>query len=715
MKYVLPFILLFVLTTAVVDIFFIRSRTTDHAETLNPAFRTPRQFVGSNATALLQANASGSITVHPDASATPIGARLLTSLPRPNFFKIVAKPSTINPIKKENAEPNETQQVTTLFHQNLDQYFETVKQLKRTTNQTADKQQIQQAVTACRNAFKTINFLVDYFDAENTKYYLNGAPLPKLENNVPEVIVLAPEGLQVLDELVYTEEELNLTDIKSLSEKLYIQSKKMVQYQKALTIQHRHIFEALRQEVIRIFTLYLTGFDTPGSANGIHESAVSLISCFQTITVYKNLIQQKTPKHWMDLSNLYMGAIVYLKKNNDFDAFDHLYFYKTFLQPIYQKLYKAQVQLGIETIDEVSNIAQPINYKASQLFQTDFFNAGYYAQISPQEQSKERANLGKLLFFDPRLSVSQKMSCATCHKPEIAFTDGKAINTINSSLGSIHRNVPTVINSVLADRYFYDLRAEKLSQQIEHVVVNDAEFHTNFMQISKHLKQISEYVKLFKHSYPETGINQHSITNAISNYLIELTTFNSPFDKYIRGEQSEIDEAVKTGFNLFMGKAACATCHFPPSFGGLVPPFYVESESEVLGVTVVPNKAQLDTDQGRFTNGLNKEKAAHFRHSFKTTSIRNAGLTAPYMHNGAYKTLEEVVEFYNNGGGNGMGLQLPNQTLPEDSLHLTAVEKRALIQFMEALTDTSKLNEQDFQSFTTSKQKPEISKPDRRR
>jgi len=689
MKYVLSFILLFVLTTAVIDILFIRSGTEILTKTLGPAFR-------SNAAALLQANASGSIT-------TPIGASLQGSLPRGNFSNLVVKSSKINPIKQENAEYNETQQVTKIFHQNLDQYLTSVKKLKNTLkntkkntlNQTEDKQQIQQAVTACRNAFKIVNFLVDYFDAENTRYYLNGAPLPKLENNVPEVIVLAPEGLQVLDELVFTEEDLNLSDIKSLSEKLYIQSKKMVSYQKALSIEHRHVFEALRQEVIRIFTLYLTGFDTPGSVNGIPESAFSLSSCFQTITVYKNLIQTKAPEHWTNLSNLYTDAIAYLikniQKNNDFDTFDHLHFYKTFLQPIYQKVYEVQIHLGIETIDEVSNIAQPINYKTTQLFEADFFNAGYYSQINQQEQSKERAGLGKLLFFDPRLSVSQKMSCATCHKPEMAFTDGEAVNAINSSHGSINRNVPTVINSVLADRYFYDLRAEKLSQQIEHVVVNNAEFHTNFIQISKRLKQIPEYAKLFNDEYPEIGISQHSITNAISNYLIELTTFNSPFDQYIRDEKNEIDEAVKTGFNLFMGKAACATCHFPPSFGGLVPPFYVESETEVLGVTVEPNQAKLDPDLGRFTNGLIKEKAAHFRHSFKTTTVRNVELTAPYLHNGAYQTLEEVVDFYNHGGGNGMGLQLPNQTLTADSLHLTTTEKQALIQFMEALTDTSRL------------------------
>jgi len=147
-KNILLLMLLFLLTIALVDIFFFRSGTAFHAETLGPAFR-------SNAAAKLQANASGSIT-------TPIGARLQASLPRVNFSNFVAKPSKIYPIKKENTEQNETKQIAKKFHQNLDQYLETVQKLNSTVNQTKDKQQIQQAVSTCRNAFKTINFFVDY-------------------------------------------------------------------------------------------------------------------------------------------------------------------------------------------------------------------------------------------------------------------------------------------------------------------------------------------------------------------------------------------------------------------------------------------------------------------------------------------------------------------------------------------------------------------------
>jgi cytochrome c peroxidase len=114
---------------------------------------------------------------------------------------------------------------------------------------------------------------------------------------------------------------------------------------------------------------------------------------------------------------------------------------------------------------------------------------------------------------------------------------------------------------------------------------------------------------------------------------------------------------------------------------GTVPPHFEKSESEVLGV---PDKSKkLDADLGKFE----LTKAEIHRHSFKTPTIRNIALTAPYMHNGVYKTLEEVVDFYNDGGGNGLGFKLPNQTLPEDKLNLTAAEKKQLIAFMKTLTD----------------------------
>jgi cytochrome c peroxidase len=175
-------------------------------------------------------------------------------------------------------------------------------------------------------------------------------------------------------------------------------------------------------------------------------------------------------------------------------------------------------------------------------------------------------------------------------------------------------------------------------------------------------------------------------------YVQSLRGLNSPVDRYLRGETDTLSPAVKRGFNLFMGKAACGTCHFAPVFNGTVPPLYNDSESEVLGVPENPYAAKLvlDKDPGRGAAKL-KEGAEFYKHSFKTPTLRNIALTAPYMHNGAYRTLNDVMDFYNKGGGRGFGLDVPHQTLSDEPLHLTKGEINDIITFMQALTDTAGL------------------------
>ena len=145
----------------------------------------------------------------------------------------------------------------------------------------------------------------------------------------------------------------------------------------------------------------------------------------------------------------------------------------------------------------------------------------------------------------------------------------------------------------------------------------------------------------------------------------------------------------KEGFNIFMGKANCASCHFIPLFNGILPPEYVDTEWEIIGVpsSEVNAKRELDSDVGR-AGVVNVEI---FRHAFKIPTLRNIELTGPYMHNGTFRTLEEVIEFYDIGGGIGLGYDVPFQTLSSDSLHLTAIEKFQLISFLKTLTDTANL------------------------
>ena len=131
-----------------------------------------------------------------------------------------------------------------------------------------------------------------------------------------------------------------------------------------------------------------------------------------------------------------------------------------------------------------------------------------------------------------------------------------------------------------------------------------------------------------------------------------------------------------------MGKALCATCHFVPLTNGTVPPFFSETEKEVIGVAYSNQNKILDPDLGFYF----KYKEELHKGMFKTPTVRNVAITAPYMHNGAYNTLEEVMNFYNIGGGNGLGFNLDHQTLPIDQLNLTETEQQAIIAYLKSLT-----------------------------
>jgi cytochrome c peroxidase len=168
-------------------------------------------------------------------------------------------------------------------------------------------------------------------------------------------------------------------------------------------------------------------------------------------------------------------------------------------------------------------------------------------------------------------------------------------------------------------------------------------------------------------------------------YIRSLNRFKARLDEYMRGDKTAMNQEEINGFNIFSGKAKCGTCHFTPLFNGNIPPWYTKSESEIIGVpaSIVWKNAVIDQDSGRYK--LNRLNELMF--AFKTPSLRNTDKTAPYMHNGVYKNLDQVVKFYELGGGVGIGINLPFQSLPFDSLVLTTQEKKAIVAFMKTLTD----------------------------
>ena len=317
------------------------------------------------------------------------------------------------------------------------------------------------------------------------------------------------------------------------------------------------------------------------------------------------------------------------------------------------------------------------------------FDAHAFAAPHTGRATAEQVSLGRALFFEPRLSGGGDVSCASCHDPDRAFTDGLARSVSRTGHGVL-RNAPTMINAGLQVGSFYDLRTTYLEDQVTDVVGNAEEMHGSVDAAAEVLRRDTAWVQRFTMAFPKAGagaLSGTSIRSAVAAYVRSLVALNSRVDRAFRGDTAAITTEERLGLNLFMGRAKCGTCHFAPLFNGTVPPMYQESEVEVLGVPAVQatRAARIDPDSGRFR----LTRSAPHLHAFKTPSVRNAALTAPYMHNGAYRTLADVVDFYNRGGGAGIGASLPNQTLPADSLGLSPREQRALVRFMEALTDTS--------------------------
>ena len=191
----------------------------------------------------------------------------------------------------------------------------------------------------------------------------------------------------------------------------------------------------------------------------------------------------------------------------------------------------------------------------------------------------------------------------------------------------------------------------------------------------------SVFKKYLKATPQYTSVNIEHIASAVMLYYSGFSNYYAPFDLAIR-ENKPVKDDIKRGFNIFMSKAQCGTCHFVPQFNGVKPP-YTGSEFEVIGVPSDTGFKNLAPDKGRYIINPAKETWTAFR----TGTLRNAAHTKPYMHNGVFHSLEEVIDFYDAGGGAGKGLRVSNQTLSADSLRLTKREKNDIIAFIHSLNE----------------------------
>ncbi|MGL5889219.1 MAG: cytochrome-c peroxidase, partial [Bacteroidia bacterium] len=366
-----------------------------------------------------------------------------------------------------------------------------------------------------------------------------------------------------------------------------------------------------------------------------------------------------------------------IPQNKEADDFDRLNFIRSKANPLSVQLTKAALALGLKP--QIATSA--MRWEAATPFERGAIDPWFYARSNRSEyKRKEVAELGRILFFEPLLSGNGLRSCASCHQPGKSFTDGLPQSTAFTGKGTVLRNSPTLLNAALQPAYFYDSRVNSLEDQARLVVGNDIELHGDIAAAAEILNESSEYRMLFRNAFSgteDTVISPKSIFIAIAAFERTLLAQDAPFYKYMRGETTDYSKEAKLGFNIFTGKAACATCHFLPNFGGIIPPLYAKGEVEIIGVPSTSDtlNAKIDSDEGRMrVNGMELHRFA-----FKTPMLGNIAETAPYMHNGIYKTLEEVIDFYNKGGGTGLNIAPENQTLPPDKLELTATEKAAII------------------------------------
>jgi len=276
----------------------------------------------------------------------------------------------------------------------------------------------------------------------------------------------------------------------------------------------------------------------------------------------------------------------------------------------------------------------------------------------------EKIELGRLLYFDKRLSKDVTVSCASCHDPKRGWTDNQPVSDgIHGGKGV--RSAPTVVNSTYNLVQFWDGRAKNLEEQALGPIVNPVEMGMgSHDEMVNSLDKIQSYQPLFQKAFGDPKITKERVTMAIASFERTVLGGNSKYDRYNAGDKTAMNESEIRGQELFFGKANCTRCHVGSNFS--------DSDFHNLGVGMKAAKPDL----GRYEQTKDeKDKGA-----FKTPTVRDVSRTGPYMHDGSEKTLEEVVDFYDKGGE-------PNQWLDVKvvKLNLSAQEKTDLVNFMKAL------------------------------
>ena len=274
----------------------------------------------------------------------------------------------------------------------------------------------------------------------------------------------------------------------------------------------------------------------------------------------------------------------------------------------------------------------------------------------------EKVALGKQLFFDPRLSGDNKMSCATCHIPEKGFGDGRT--TAKGRDGkNLPRNSQTVLNVGFHSSFFWDGRARSLEEQALVSITSPDEMHQDLDELEKELQAVEGYARQFREVFNDP-VTRGGIARALAAFQRTLIARDSPFDRFLAGDEDAISDDAKRGFELFRGSAGCARCHHGPAMS--------DGKFYRLGAS------WRDNGRGEFTGKPEDD------YRFRTPPLRNIAQTGPYMHDGSLATLQDVVDYYNRGGFHAYGIDPLIRPLG-----LEWDEQEALIAFLRSLTSDS--------------------------
>ncbi len=297
-------------------------------------------------------------------------------------------------------------------------------------------------------------------------------------------------------------------------------------------------------------------------------------------------------------------------------------------------------------------------------------------------QTAEKIELGKKLFFDRRLSGDGTTSCATCHVPEQGYADGQDISQSYPTTKN-WRNAQTLINVAFYKSFFHDGRVKTLEDQALFPMMSAFEMNQNLDFVEEEIRVVPEYVEAFKMVFGGEP-NRERIAMAIASFERTIVSLNAPYDRFLKGEQNALSDVAKKGYEIFKGKGKCTECHYganlsddkfyalnvPENPALLNDPRVTATMRFVAKVYHYPDYRNLKEDPGRYLISKDKKDWKAFR----TPTVREVARTGPYMHNGVFNSLDEVIEFFNAGGGKGNKYLKP--------LGLTDDEKQALKTFL---------------------------------